>query len=53
MVDLAKKLGASIVAEGVETEQQHKILRQLGCQRMQGFLFSKPLAAKDLVALMT
>lgn len=53
MVDLAKKLGASIVAEGVETEQQHEILRNLGCQRMQGFLFSKPLAANDLVALMS
>ncbi len=52
MVELAKKLGASIVAEGVETREQHAILRRLGCDKMQGFLFSEPLAEADLVALM-
>jgi len=31
------------VAEGVETEEQSRLLRLLGCDEMQGFLFSKPV----------
>ncbi len=42
---LAHTLNMSVVAEGVETEQQVEILKKLGCEFGQGYLFSRPLAA--------
>ncbi|NUN63587.1 EAL domain-containing protein [Pseudanabaena biceps] len=44
---LAHALNMSVVAEGVETRQQVEILRQLGCEFGQGYLFSRPLPAND------
>lgn len=44
---LAATLGMSVVAEGIETEEQLKILRNLGCQYAQGYLFAKPLCISD------
>ncbi len=41
---LAKNLGMSIVAEGVENEEQLQYLRQIDCDLIQGYLFSEPLA---------
>ncbi|MEQ9259014.1 MAG: EAL domain-containing protein [Roseovarius sp.] len=40
---LARKLGLRTVAEGIETEAQAGLLRELGCDKGQGFLFSRPL----------
>ena len=48
VVKLAQALGLKVVAEGVETEEQQKILRLLGCDELQGFLFAKPMSAKAL-----
>jgi diguanylate cyclase len=48
VVKLGLALGLKVVAEGVETEVQRDILRQLGCNELQGFLFAKPMAAKRL-----
>jgi diguanylate cyclase (GGDEF)-like protein len=45
IIVLAHTFGMKVVAEGVETEAQLKLLRSLGCDRVQGFLFSRPLAA--------
>ena len=42
-IALAKSLGLHTVAEGVETEEQLNLLRSLGCDRIQGFYYSKPL----------
>ncbi len=42
---LAHKLGFDVVAEGVETEAQLKYLLSIGCERIQGYLISKPLPA--------
>ncbi|OMG52075.1 hypothetical protein BJN45_15595 [Azonexus hydrophilus] len=42
---LAQKLGKQVVAEGVETEAQLEFVSRIGCQWIQGYLFSKPLAA--------
>jgi EAL domain-containing protein (putative c-di-GMP-specific phosphodiesterase class I) len=39
-------------AEGVETEAQRKILRELGCTEMQGFLFSRPCGAAQVRRMM-
>ncbi len=50
VVKLAQALGLKVVAEGVETEQQQEILRQLGCNELQGYLFAKPMPA-DALAL--
>ena len=47
IIDLAKRIGADIVAEGVETEVQVAFLRQLGDMAWQGFLFSKPLPGES------
>lgn len=43
MVNIARSLGLSVVAEGVESADQKKLLQELECDRYQGYLFSKPL----------
>ena len=43
IVNLAHALKLKVVAEGVETEEQARLLRLLGCDEMQGFLISKAL----------
>jgi diguanylate cyclase (GGDEF)-like protein len=48
VVNLAKALHLQVVAEGVETEGQNRILREFGCDQLQGFLFAKPMSAKAL-----
>ena len=48
VVKLAQALGLKVVAEGVETEQQQEILRSLGCNELQGYLFAKPMPAAAL-----
>jgi len=48
VVQLAQALKLKVVAEGVETEEQFMILRQLGCDELQGFLFAKPMSARAL-----
>src|SRR6267143_3589986 len=52
IVSLAHSLRLKVVAEGVETEEQAKILRLLKCDEMQGYLFSKPLPIAALVDLL-
>ena len=45
IVELARVLGMEVVAEGIETQEQFALLRQLGCRFGQGFLFSRPVTA--------
>ena len=50
VVKLAQALGLKVVAEGVETEAQHQILRAFGCHELQGYLFARPMSAAALSA---
>jgi len=52
VLGLAKSLGLACIAEGVETHRQYEYLRSLGCPEMQGFWFSRPLAAVEATALL-
>ncbi|WP_316161219.1 EAL domain-containing protein [Bradyrhizobium sp. SZCCHNRI20481] len=45
VVRVGQSLDVAVVAEGVETEPQRKLLAELGCDAMQGFLFARPMAA--------
>jgi len=51
MILLAHRLGLKVVAEGVETQEQHDWLRDAGCDYSQGFLYSRPLEIDALEAL--
>lgn len=46
---LAHKMGLNVVAEGVETEEQLKFLLSIGCNKIQGFLISKPLPPDEVM----
>ncbi len=47
IVTLAKTLGLKVIAEGIETSLQRKLLSDLGCEAGQGYWFSKPVPAKE------
>ena len=49
IIDIAKFLKVPCVAEGVETESQLRTLRRMGCDVIQGYFFSKPVAPEDFV----
>lgn len=47
ILSLAHKLGISTVAEGIETEEDESLLKQLGCECGQGYLYSRPISAQE------
>jgi diguanylate cyclase len=48
IVDLGRSLGLIVTAEGVETEEQARFLRSLGCDELQGYLFGRPMLAGEI-----
>src|SRR6185369_9523194 len=52
IISMARSLKLETVAEGVETEEQAKILRLLGCDQIQGYLISRPLPFDEVTTLL-
>jgi EAL domain-containing protein (putative c-di-GMP-specific phosphodiesterase class I) len=52
IIELARVLGMDVVAEGIETREQYRLLRNLGCRFGQGFLFARPLPVETLTNLL-
>ncbi|MEW8525700.1 MAG: GGDEF domain-containing phosphodiesterase, partial [Candidatus Thiodiazotropha endolucinida] len=52
MIDLGHKLQHRIIAEGVETDTQFEVLNNLGCDTAQGYLFSKPVDADEIMQIL-
>ncbi|MDP1979974.1 GGDEF and EAL domain-containing protein [Undibacterium sp.] len=52
IIMMAHKLDLKVVAEGVETQQQHDLLKQAGCDFAQGYLFSKPVPPEEFEILL-
>jgi diguanylate cyclase (GGDEF)-like protein/PAS domain S-box-containing protein len=52
VVSLGRQLGFTVLAEGVETEQQLAMLQDLGCQQMQGYLLAVPAPANEARTLL-
>lgn len=52
IIAMGHSLGLTVVAEGVENREQHEFLREHGCDRVQGYFFSRPVDASTLEALL-
>ncbi len=52
IIELARVLGMDVVAEGIESCEQYRLLRDLGCRFGQGFLFARPLPVETLTELL-
>jgi EAL domain-containing protein (putative c-di-GMP-specific phosphodiesterase class I) len=52
IIELARVLGMDVVAEGIETCEQYRLLREMGCRYGQGFLFARPLPADAITELL-
>lgn len=50
IIRMAKELGIHTLAEGVETKEQAEFLRDIGCEKLQGFYYGRPLPGKDCYA---
>ncbi len=53
IIQMGRRLGLSMIAEGVETQQQADFLKSNGCHRAQGYLYAKPLPKKEVEVLMS
>ncbi|MFL9959968.1 EAL domain-containing protein [Paraburkholderia sediminicola] len=51
VISVAQSLGLTVTAEGIETDEQARLLRDWSCQAGQGYLFSRPLPAEEFTAL--
>jgi len=51
VVSIVRALGMNLTAEGVETESQSEVLRALGCDDAQGYLFGKPMPFEEIAAM--
>ena len=47
VIDMAKNIGLHTLVEGVETDEQYQFLRDIGCEKVQGYLFGRPMPYND------
>jgi EAL domain-containing protein (putative c-di-GMP-specific phosphodiesterase class I) len=52
IIGLGHGLGLKVIAEAVETEQQHAVLRAMGCDEGQGFFYSRAVAPERIAAML-
>jgi len=50
IIQMGHRLGLRVIAEGVETEAQLELLREMGCHEVQGYYYARPMVADDLAA---
>ena len=48
IIEIGRTLGIKVVAEGVETMEQAQVLREIGCDFLQGYVFARPMPAREL-----
>ncbi|MFO1114209.1 MAG: EAL domain-containing protein [Beijerinckiaceae bacterium] len=53
MIALVRALGMKVTAEGIETTEQQRFLKAAGCHYLQGYLFSRPVEAAEIAAMLT
>ncbi|HAT7799520.1 TPA: EAL domain-containing protein, partial [Legionella pneumophila] len=51
IINLTKDLNIKIIQKGIETAEQHEVIKSLGCQYAQGYFYCKPVALNDLLPL--
>ncbi|NDL67846.1 putative bifunctional diguanylate cyclase/phosphodiesterase [Anaerotalea alkaliphila] len=52
IIEIAHNLGKTVIAEGVETKEQMELLKELGCDRVQGYFFARPMTIADTLQFM-
>src|SRR5690606_31877141 len=52
IIDIGKSLDIQVVGEGVETREHGRILRDLGCDILQGYAFARPMSGADLTGFL-
>ncbi|MCK9444374.1 MAG: EAL domain-containing protein [Tissierellaceae bacterium] len=52
IINMAKSLKIELTAEGVETQEQLELLNKMGCDKIQGYLFSRPVLPKELLKML-
>ena len=52
IIELGNDLGLAVIAEGVETEQQFQVLKQLGCPQVQGYLLARPAPQNEALGML-
>jgi EAL domain-containing protein (putative c-di-GMP-specific phosphodiesterase class I) len=52
VIALSASLDIKTVAEGVETEEQLRVVCELGCSKIQGFYFGRPMRAADVIQML-
>jgi EAL domain-containing protein (putative c-di-GMP-specific phosphodiesterase class I) len=53
IVEMARGLNKTVIAEGIETTEQLRMLKKMGCKYAQGYLFSKAMSKDDAIAFLT